>query len=534
MTALTGTVALVRLIMRRDRWLLPLWVLLLAAYPMLMVSATQDLNPTAAARQSYVESIAGNSGFLMLEGPVFGSSVGALATWRAGDALWIVALVSLLTVIRHTRADEEVGRRELLGATVVARHAGLVAALVVTLGANLVLALVATLGLISQGLPAGGSFALGLKIGVVGWMFAAIAAFVAQLTEHAATARAIAVAILGAAFLTRAVGDAGGPDGAASWLSWLSPLGWAHQLRPYAGERWWTLAPALAMVAAMVSLAVAFSARRDVAAGLVRPRLGPPTASQALRGPVGLAWRLHRNLLLGWTAGFAVIGGVLGVSAEGAGEMFRESQQVEEVFGRLSGRGGPSDLFLSGVTGMLGLLAAAYAVQATLRLRAEEVALRAEPVLATAVGRRRWAGSHLVFCLLGPAVALAAAGLAGGLVYGSSVSDVGRELPRVLAGAMVQLPAVWMLAAITVALFGILPRLAMAGWAALGVVLAIWLLGATLELNQQVLNISPFTHLPKIPGAEMTTLPLVWLLAITAALVVTGLAAVRSRDIART
>ena len=58
------------------------------------------------------------------------------------------------------------------------------------------------------------------------------------------------------------------------------------------------------------------------------------------------------------------------------------------------------------------LAAAGYAIQATLRLRAEEEGLRAEPVLATAVGRLQWATSHLVFGLLGPAVALAAAGLA--------------------------------------------------------------------------------------------------------------------------
>lgn len=229
-----------------------------------------------------------------------------------------------------------------------------------------------------------------------------------------------------------------------------------------------------------------------------------------------------------------MIGGVLSGSAKGAGEMFRESRQVEDVFGRLGGQGGPDDLFLSGIMGMLGLLAAAYAVQAVLRLRTEEVALRAEPVLATSIGRLRWAGSYLVFGLLGPAVALAAAGLAGGLVYGASVSDLARELPRVLAGAMVQLPAVWVLAGITVALFGILPRFALAGWSALGVVLAIWLLGVSLALDQQVLNVSPFTHLPKLPGSEMVTLPLVWQLAITAALVITGLAGIHRRDIART
>ena len=121
--------------------------------------------------------------------------------------------------------------------------------------------------------------------------------------------------------------------------------------------------------------------------------------------------------------------------------------------------------------GILGLIAAAYAIQATLRLRVEESSLRAEPVLATLVGRLRWAGSHLVFSVLGPTVALAAAGLAAGLAHGLNTGHVGRELPRVLGAAMVQLPAVWLLAAIAVALFGLLPRLALAAWGALAVCL---------------------------------------------------------------
>jgi ABC-2 type transport system permease protein len=162
------------------------------------------------------------------------------------------------------------------------------------------------------------------------------------------------------------------------------------------------------------------------------------------------------------------------------------------------------------------------------------VGLRAEPVLATSVRRRRWAASHLTLALLGPAVALAAAGLASGLVYGVSVGDVGGELPRVLAGAMVQLPAVWVLAGIMVALFGLLPRLASAGWAVLALFLFLWQLGRSLQLNQWLLDVSPFTHLPRISGGQATLTPLAWLIAITTALVAIGLVGFGRRDLGRT
>jgi ABC-2 type transport system permease protein len=530
-SSLAGTGPLVRLILRRDRWLLPLWILALGLYPLLMVFAQESVSSTAAERLAYVAAIESNSGFLMLYGPAYGASVGALGIWAAGDALWIVGLASLLTVIRHTRAEEEVGRSELLGATVVGRQASLAATLIVVFSANLALAVVATLTLIGKGLPPAGSIALGLSLAAVGWTFAAVAAVAAQLTESASAARGIAVAGLGAAWLLRAVGDAGGADGAASWLSWLSPIGWARRIRPFAGERWWLLALGLAVVVVLAALAAALAARRDLGAGVLRPRLGPAAASPGLGSPVALAWRLHRSRMLAWAGGLALLSGVLSASASSADDLFRTNRQVGRMFELVGAGTEPSDVFLSAIMGMFALLVAGYAVQATLRLRSEETGSRVELLLATSAGRMRWVASHLVFSLLGSAVVLAAAGLASGLVYGLSVGDVGGELPRVLAGALVQLPAVWVLVGVTVALFGLRPRLAWAGWAPLAAFVLLWTMSMSVQLSQPLLDVSPFNHVPRLPGGEMSATPLLWLVAISAVFVVVGLVGFRRRDI---
>lgn len=94
--------------------------------------------------------------------------------------------------------------------------------------------------------------------------------------------------MLGGAFVLRAVGDVIGADG-APWLSWLSPLGWANEIRPFAGERWWLLGLFALLVAALTAAAVALSAQRDVGARLVRPGLGAARATPWLRGPLALA-----------------------------------------------------------------------------------------------------------------------------------------------------------------------------------------------------------------------------------------------------
>jgi ABC-2 type transport system permease protein len=129
-------------------------------------------------------------------------------------------------------------------------------------------------------------------------------------------------------------------------------------------------------------------------------------------------------------------------------------------------------------------------------------------------------------------MALAMAGLGAGLVHGLNTGDVGRELPRVLAGAVIQLPAVWLLAALAVALFGLLPRFApVVAWAVLAVCLSLGVLGQALTLDQTVLDLSPFTHTPQVPGGVVSATPLIWLVGIATVLTAGGLAGLRRRDI---
>jgi ABC-2 type transport system permease protein len=294
------------------------------------------------------------------------------------------------------------------------------------------------------------------------------------------------------------------------------------------------LALAAGLTAALTAAAIALSARRDLGAGLLPTRPGPATAATSLRSPLALAWRLHRSLLAAWTAGFAALGAVFGGVAEGIGDMGQDNKNLQDLFTRMGGRGALIDAFLASVMALLGLIAAAYAVQATLKLQTEESSGRAEPVLATAVSRLRWAGGHLTFSILGPTSALAAAGLTTGLTHGLNTGHVGAELPRVLGAAMVQLPAVWALAALAVALFGLVPYLTPAAWGALAAYLVLLTVGATLQLNQWLLDLSLFTHTPKAPAADVTATPLATLTATAVILTAAGLTGLQHRDIPTT
>ncbi|MFC4050492.1 ABC transporter permease [Actinomadura syzygii] len=531
MSGLVGTGGLIRLILRRDRFLLPGWVVVIALIPVNFVAATDKLYPDAVDRLHYARTTGTNPTFLALYGRLFSTDLGGIVAQRSGFIPVVVGLISALTVVRHTRAEEEAGRRELLGATVTGRGAGLAAALIVTMAANLVLAALLTAGTTAQGLPFAGSLAFGLQLAAGGCVFAAVAGVTAQLGESAGAARGAAIAAVGGTFAVRMAADVGGAGNSLSWLGWLSPFGWTNRARAYGGERWWTFALVVALITVLVAAAGALSARRDVGAGILPPRLGPAEAPARLSGAFGLGWRLQSRALYGWLAGFLALGVVFGALAGGVEDMVKDNPDLKEIFTRLGGQSAITDAYFASVLSIVGLIVAAYSVTAALRLRTEEAAQRAEPLLATATGRLRWASGHLVFAALGPAAALAVAGAAAGITHGLNSGDVGGQLPRVLGAAMAQLPAVWLAGAIAVALFGAVPRLAPAAWAAVGLFTLITMFGAGLDLSRWALDVSPFTHVPKL-GQDFTIAPLAWLTAIAAALSAVGLAGLRRRDLA--
>ncbi|WP_055698592.1 ABC transporter permease [Streptomyces silaceus] len=516
---LAGTGTLLRLALRRDRVMMPVWILVVSGLVLAMPGSLESVYGTAAERADAMESMNSNSSMRAMYGPVFGDSLGALTTWRVGVYAGVLAAVmSLVVVVRHTRDEEETGRQEMLSASMVGRRAPLTAALLAALVANAAAGLLITAGLAGQGTA--GALALGLGVAGTGMLFATTAAIAAQLTESARLAKGITAAVFGTAYVLRAAGDASTEDG-SSVLTWLSPLGWQENLRAYAGERWWVVPLVLAAIAAQGVVAYTLAGRRDVGMSFLATRPGPARGRLATAG--GLAWRLQRGGVLGWSAGFLLAGIVFGGMADGAADVVGDNESTREIIQRMGGQSGLTNAFLSTIIGMFGMMAGLYVVSSVLRLHGEETSQRAEPVLANAVGRLRWAAGHLVIAFGGAALLLLLAGTGVGIGHGE---DVG----AVLGACLAQLPAVWVLGGLAVLLAGAFPKAAVAAWAAAGVCLAIGWVGPALDLPQAVMDLSPFGHLPKLPGGEPAWTPLLLLAALAAALVAAGLAGLRRRD----
>ena len=127
--------------------------------------------------------------------------------------------------------------------------------------------------------------------------------------------------------MVRAVGDVG--DGT---LSWLSPIGWAQKTRPSPAS---AVAAALSLVAAaaLVAGAVRCAPAATSAPASSAPRPGPATARAAAASALGLAFRLQRGAVLGWSTGLFFSGVSIGLTGRDAESLIGDGDAFSEILG---------------------------------------------------------------------------------------------------------------------------------------------------------------------------------------------------------
>ncbi|MGJ7439629.1 ABC transporter permease [Aquipuribacter sp. MA13-6] len=521
----TGTGPLLRFALRRDRLRLPVWVAVAAALVGVQSVSSQQVYDTPESLQQYARTAEASAAVVAMTGRPVGLDTveRAVAFEITGVVAVVVALMSVFTVVRHTRADETEGRTELVRATAVGRRAPLLAAMALAVLANLGVLLAVTAVGVGTSLPLGGSLLLGASLAGAGVVFTGVAAVTAQLAAGSRAASSTAGALVGVAFLLRAVGDV-----QENLLSWLSPIGWAQATYPFHTDRWWPLLLCLGVGAMLVGAAVALLDRRDLGAGLLPDRPGRATAGWALGTPLGLAWRLQRGTVTGWSVGLVGVGVVYGSLVTATEDLVEQTPELMELL-----PGGADDVlagYLVITAGFLAVLSAAAGVAMALRLRGEEAAGRAEPVLATASSRTAWAASHLTVALVASAGLLVGSALVVGLTAVATGVPAG-VVGDVALGGLVLVPAVWLLVGLTAALWGADPRLASLGWLGVAWAAVVLMLGDSLDLPGWLRGLSPLHHVPAVPLEDATaTAPLV-LLGLAVGTVVLGVALWGRRDL---
>lgn len=520
-----ATPRLLRFHLRRDRLMLLWWIAGAVLLYWSQAVSVEGLYPTQAEFDKAAASMAGNAAFIAMAGPARAlNTVGGQVAWQASAFGAIVAgLLSMFLVGRHSRAEEESGRDELVRAGAVGRTEPIAAAALTVFVANVLLGGLVASSLIGYGLAVAGSVNLGLAAALAGLVFGAVALVAAQLTEGTRAMYGITGAVIGASYVLRALGDVG--NGA---LSWASPIGWGQAMHAFSGERWWPALISVAAVVVLMAVALRLFALRDIGSGIVAARPGPARAGRRLQGSLGLAWRQQRAGVVGWAAALFLTGIGYGAIGDDVQDLLGDSQFSHDVFRQ--GGGSLVDSFYAVAAAMLALIATGFAISSALRARGEETDGRVESLLATGLSRQRWGMAHLAVTVSGIVVVVGAAGLGLGLGYQMVTGD-GSAVGRLLGATLQYAAPVLVLVALTWLAYGLSARWAGIGWPALTFCVVVLFFGELLQLPGWLVALSPFTHLALVPAESFAWDPVLWQLALAAALVTAGILALRRRDL---
>lgn len=529
-TPLTGSSALMRLNLRLDRIRILIWALAVGLGVWSSVVALQEAFPTEESVQAR-GALLGNPATIMMTGPAFGVDDYTFGAMVANElSLYVflaVAIMSVLLTVRHTRADEESGRLELIRAQPVGRFAPATASVVTVAMANLLVGAATTLGLLVSEMGTASSLAFGTATTLTGLVFAALATVLAQLSESTGGVTGMGMAAVALAYLIRGVGDVINNQG--SWLSWFSPFAWAQQTRLYVDLRWWPLLVAAGAVVVLYVAALALARRRDLGAGLRPVRRGPATAAGALLAPAGLAERLLRGSLIAWGIGsffFAVVMGALASELDSFLEDapgFADWLALEQT--NLTAQ------FAGIILSFVLIAPVIVGVAGVLRLKSEEEAGRTEQVLTAGTARLPYLGGWLATVAVQISVLAAFGGVGVGLGVAAGTTE-SSWIAEMTVAALVFIPAILLIAAFAVALYGLLPRASGLAWLLVVWVALVLFLGELLGLPDWAMNFSPFAHTPSVPAESAEAAPLLIMTGLVVVLVALGLAGFRTRNLA--
>lgn len=536
--------ALYRQRLRRDRWQVPIWVLgifLLAAFSTASVKNTYG---GAAQRVELIHLAIANRAILVVRGLPQGTTFADVLFFAIFSGLALLAaLMSTFLAVRHTRAEEESGRAELVNATPAGRITPTLVTIVHGAVAGILAGLAVTVGFIVTGLPVDGSIVAGAGTAGAAFAFLGVGLLTSQLmsTSRGANGTAATAAVL--AYFLRGVGDATGTvnsDGlhmTTGWITWLSPIGWGEQMAGYDRNDWRPFLLLLAFTAALVVIAFALQSRRDIGSSLVPQREGRAGATAGLSGPFGLAWRLQWPTVLGWAAGGAATGLLVGSLGGLVNSTLLNDPNMAPLRSALRtigliGTGPLQQVFIAALFTVIGVMSAACATQMVVRLRQEEAAGTAELMLATPLSRIRWLVEFVLVGAIAVVLVLGAAGLAAGLSalsaggYSTVVNDS-------LKAAAAQIPVSFVYLGVLALVFVLWPAGSIAiSWAALGIGAFVGIFGGFIGLPDWVQKLSPFTHTPVTFGPSPDWSGGIWMLVIAVVATVVAALLVRRRDFA--
>jgi len=527
------TIFLTRFNFRRDWFKLTLWVLILISLFVGVAAKFTDLYGSKSAIDQIVKT---------LQSPAMVSLFGKMPTgpYTTADIFAsemtvfmaiIAAIMNYYFVIKNTRGEEESGILEMIQSHPVGRLSNLAASLLEIFILNLVIGLIYAIGLQSANLTGtdlNGNFLLGLGLGAVGFMFASIAAVVAQLTDNARNATILSYLVFGAMYLARMITDISHPK-----YTWLVPMGWVEKFSTYKSNNW--LPVLLMVILSFILILIAFylNSHRDIGSGLIATRPGKSRANRLLNNPLALFWKLNRSSIITWFLGILILGATYGSVFNTIGDILKTNPMLKQL---LDTKAINSANILI-IKEFIAILMIVFATLASIPglsiinyLKTGENKGYLEIIHATPTSRSRLFFSSLILATV-TSIAVLFAGTMGLYLGGNAVMEHPLAFSIIRNSFLGYLSPILILLGISTCLLGWLPKMTSLNYGYLILAFFIQYFGKLLKLPDWLNKLTPFGFINKVPVKTFDPSTFWWQIMLAVILIIIGYLGYRKRDL---
>jgi ABC-2 type transport system permease protein len=540
-----NSLKLTRFFLHRERVTSTVWIVLLVGFSMALAPGLDQMFPDDEARENIL-TMYDNPIMVSMMGPIYGHTTGAV--YSSMMLLWYliaVAVMNIFLATRHTRADEEQFRTEVVRSLPVGRLAGVNATMLTALIINSALAIFTGLGLAVTQTPTmdfAGCMLYGAVSGAVGLVFAAVTLVFCQLSQSTSGAVGMSFAALGGFYMLRAAGDI-----SSEALSLISPLGLPLRTKAFTDNNWLPVFALLCIAIVVAVLAYKLNSMRDLGQGFIAAKPGRETASRSLLSTFGLSIRLLRKQLIIWVVVMLMAGASYGSVIGDIGSYVSNMPQYLEIVGlppevietlsdeqmdEISAEYAVmiTEYFGVFIAGMMTLVGLIPALIFGMRLRSEEKDGRVEHVISRAVSRTRYLFGFVVIAVISTVLMQLSTSI--GLYYVSAtVSEtLPFELNELVSAYLLYLPAMWVMVGAAVFMVGFFPKSTGIVWGYYGFTCFVMFMGGMDVLPEPITALSPMSHVPAYPKETLETTPLLILSCIAVSLTVAGFIGYRKRD----
>lgn len=519
---------------KQNRFLLLVWIILLAGLFGAMAFYFNSLFGTQAEIDSIgdtMRSPAMVSMFGAFSTKQFNTTAGLLAGMLTVFMGIFMIILNIQLAVNATRKQEDSGLLELVRSRAVGHRAPTLAAGLLLVVTNGLLGIL-YFGLLQlaklQDANFGGNVLFAALLASVGLMFGMLVLLLAQIANDTRQTYLLSYLLFGICFLGRMMTDVTNPD-----FSWVSPLGWLTKAEIYVENRWLPVILLLAVTFFCGSLALILVGQRDLNRGLLPERNGRKSGGKFLKSPLGLIFRLERNLIIGWGIGMFVLGSAYGSVFNSIGDILKLNPTYEQVLGVDALHTANETIILNYVN----LLAIVFCLLAVIcggtivyNLKKHEEKGYLEILHAKAVSRKQLFFSYYSVAVLAGLICLAAAisgmALAGNITLDQTI-DVGYFWQTFGVNSLVLVTFLGLAAF----LVGILPNLIafLWGYLAIGFVCCYFL--PLLDFSENWRKISPLGWTDRVPVGSISSHWLILMIVLTVGLTILGLIGYNKRDV---